>query len=890
MATMMTPMVTLSKKTVATMKKLMKSLMLFAAAAMALTSCENEVMDSIQESEAYTMNFVAGAPESRTSVSIDGTTANFAWSTGDKVGFYKVANDVDPTTEKAVQKKNSNAATIASDGTATFSVTFDSAEGATTYNIAAFYPGGSWVNHASENHFNNVKVKIPAEQVLTNGTFDPAADLLMSKPFMGVALDSDVKTLQFQRLAAIGRMNLKGVFDNETINSVVIEFCDFDVNGEVSLDMENSTFEFGTANTSNTITLNGELTATAAGTPVFFTCFPGDYSGDYAITVNTDAATYYKEGVIDATKPLAFTSGDVRGFGVTFTEENRTEKVVATDIIIDVLNRALTGISGSNYTSWSNKTSNSDAVYAGQSAGGNEAIQLRSNNSNSGIITTTSGGKVAKVVVTWQSATASGRTLDIYGKNTAYTNPTDLYNTSTQGTKLGSIKKGTSTELVITGDYEFIGMRSNSGAMYLSEVEIHWTVESDGLTAQTLAFSEEQVTYKMGSEFTEPELTGAMTTVTYASNNENIATVANDGKVTFVGGYGEVIITATAAEENGYREAKASYTIKVEQASIEEVTIAAFAAKKVDANVFYRISGTVEKVVDTSYGNFDLVDETGRIYVYGLYASKGSSTTVWTKNGLKEGDFLTIEATVGEYKGTKQAAGSYYISHYGISATAPAEAVSYEGGEASFSITLPEGVDGTLEATCDDEFVNDWEVNGNTVTVFLSENTEVTARTATIKVTYGKVFTTVYINQEGKPNDSGEVVLVDGTLSFANKAQRTSFSTTKQVWQQNGITFTNNKSASTNNVADYANPVRLYQNSQIIVEAPGNIKKIVFDTNSTTYATALKNSIGTVTGATVTVSSDKVTVEFATPSSKSHTIAKLTAQVRLDSLTVTYEQ
>ena len=125
------------------------------------------------------------------------------------------------------------------------------------------------------------------------------------------------------------------------------------------------------------------------------------------------------------------------------------------------------------------------------------------------------------------------------------------------------------------------------------------------------------------------------------------------------------------------------------------------------------------------------------------------------------------------------------------------------------------------------------------------------------------------------------------TLSFANKAQRTSFSTTKQVWEQNGVTFTNDKANSTNDIADYANPVRLYTNSKITITAPGNMTKIVFDCNSSSYATAMKNSIGTVSGATVTVSSDKVTVTF-TSAVESFIIAKLTAQVRLDSLTVTY--
>lgn len=125
---------------------------------------------------------------------------------------------------------------------------------------------------------------------------------------------------------------------------------------------------------------------------------------------------------------------------------------------------------------------------------------------------------------------------------------------------------------------------------------------------------------------------------------------------------------------------------------------------------------------------------------------------------------------------------------------------------------------------------------------------------------------------------------VTATLSFADKAQRTSYSKTQQVWQQNGITFTNNKASSSNAVADYANPVRLYANSEIIVEFLGNnITKIVFDCNNGSYATTLKNSIGN----SATISSDKVTVTLD-GTSTSFVVAKLTAQVRMDAITVTY--
>ena len=123
------------------------------------------------------------------------------------------------------------------------------------------------------------------------------------------------------------------------------------------------------------------------------------------------------------------------------------------------------------------------------------------------------------------------------------------------------------------------------------------------------------------------------------------------------------------------------------------------------------------------------------------------------------------------------------------------------------------------------------------------------------------------------------------TLSFADKAQRTVFNSNQQVWTQNGITLTNDKAASTNAVADYAKPARFYAGSKLTISCEGTIKQIVFDCNSSSYATTLKNSI--TSGATVTVSSDKVTAVPTTEASE-FVVAKLTAQVRMDAITVTY--
>ncbi len=124
--------------------------------------------------------------------------------------------------------------------------------------------------------------------------------------------------------------------------------------------------------------------------------------------------------------------------------------------------------------------------------------------------------------------------------------------------------------------------------------------------------------------------------------------------------------------------------------------------------------------------------------------------------------------------------------------------------------------------------------------------------------------------------------LSNATLTFNDTSKRTEFSTSKQVWVENGVTVTNNKSSSTTNVADYASPARFYAKSELIVSGAG-MKTIVFDCNSSSYATALGNSITDAT-VSVSVSEDKVTVTFAEVVD-SFTIT-LSAQVRMDSITV----
>ena len=160
------------------------------------------------------------------------------------------------------------------------------------------------------------------------------------------------------------------------------------------------------------------------------------------------------------------------------------------DGVVDVLNWVATG-SPNSYTDWTYQAP-SGAEYAGQSSGTYQSIQLRSNNNNSGIVTTTSIGNVTKVAVSWNDNTAIGRTLNVYGSNSSYSAATDLYGDNA-GELLGTIVKGTNTALNINGNYAFIGLRSASGAMYLDEIDITWSV--DGTPVPSITAGNVEIAY-----------------------------------------------------------------------------------------------------------------------------------------------------------------------------------------------------------------------------------------------------------------------------------------------------------------------------------------------------------------------------------------------------------
>lgn len=83
------------------------------------------------------------------------------------------------------------------------------------------------------------------------------------------------------------------------------------------------------------------------------------------------------------------------------------------------------------------------------------------------------------------------------------------------------------------------------------------------------------------------------------------------------------------------------------------VTVAEFNAAEESQTQVYELTGVVSGSINTTYGNFDLVDETGSVYVYGLSTGEqvwGSKTDqTFSSMGIGAGDKIKIRGYRGSY-------------------------------------------------------------------------------------------------------------------------------------------------------------------------------------------------------------------------------------------------
>ena len=122
--------------------------------------------------------------------------------------------------------------------------------------------------------------------------------------------------------------------------------------------------------------------------------------------------------------------------------------------------------------------------------------------------------------------------------------------------------------------------------------------------------------------------------------------------------------------------------VKETNSTVENKTIAEFIAAE---GVKCYLTGVVGEVKNNKYGNFNLTDTTGTIYVYGCLTAEKVSGKFSTL-GVEQGDTLTILAeTYQLYNGTKEVVDAIYVSHVeGGNSGDATEITPLEHSEATF--------------------------------------------------------------------------------------------------------------------------------------------------------------------------------------------------------------
>lgn len=325
-----------------------------------------------------------------------------------------------------------------------------------------------------------------------------------------------------------------------------------------------------------------------------------------------------------------------------------------------------------SYTSDSYTSVKTGITYAGQLAKDGEAMQIRSKNSDSGIVITKNenGYKLKSIEIVVNDKTVSTRTLDVYGKNDAYTNPTDLYNSSKSGDIIGTTNG--SASLTSTDGYVFIGLRSHDGAMYIDKITITYDdgQGESGLKSAGLSFNPTTFSVNVGETLAGPALTtaeGFDGKVVYTSGDETIATVdAETGEVTGVAA-GTTTISAKSDATATFDKGSASYTLTVidpndpTSASVDLVfecgqstgnQISGTNMTKID----YMIASESKSLVSSLSGASNLLGGVQKSVRFGSYSNgsyKQGALTITLKGAYK---ITSIDVTIKTYKSTNNKA------------------------------------------------------------------------------------------------------------------------------------------------------------------------------------------------------------------------------------------
>ena len=423
----------------------------------------------------------------------------------------------------------------------------------------------------------------------------------------------------------------------------------------------------------------------------------------------------------------------------------------------DVMTADLLEATTTTYADFSGVKITSDAVYAGNNSYNNGNIQLRSKNSNSGIVSTKSGGKILTVKITVANGS---NTVDVYGSNTPYESAADLYDSSKQGAKLGSVS---STGTVsVSGDYKYVGVRANNGAVYLSSIEFTWNT-STAATAAAPTFSPAGGTYIEAQSVTINSATeGATIYYTLDGSTPTTSSTKYTGPIT-ISENKTLKAIATSSGMNNSAVNSADYTIlnvadAMTVADGISYTNEVGTTVSTEAIMVKGIISQVDGMVGDNSITYWISDDGTTTNQMEVYKGKGINGADFSAvTDLKVGDKVVVYGKVKMFKDTPEFDSGMLLSleeNTDPYIDAPDVVnLAYDATEGLIDVSLENAsiaiVGGTIEEGC--TWLSDLNITNDGATFKATVNESSDPREATITFTGAGVSKVVTIIQAGAP-------------------------------------------------------------------------------------------------------------------------------------------
>lgn len=254
-------------------------------------------------------------------------------------------------------------------------------------------------------------------------------------------------------------------------------------------------------------------------------------------------------------------------------------------------------------------------------------------------------GKITKIVVNTSGASSIAGTFAVTVNGVAYTPESIKLTTSATDYEFTGAE---------TGEIKFTWTQTSSKELYIKSINIEYEKEVAADAVDAPVFSVEG---GVKEEAFNLELT-------CATADAEIYYTLNGGEETKYTAAINIAKTTTVKAwavkgDKKSDEVTATYTFLE---YVENATIAQVLAAEPSDYVWYKMTGVIDSLYNTTYGNFYFVDGQDTIIVYGLTATKvASNDKSFASLNLVEGDKITIWGTRSAFNGKPQVGGPAYF-------------------------------------------------------------------------------------------------------------------------------------------------------------------------------------------------------------------------------------